>query len=429
MSKEKPAGKAKKAWKPDEGFTLSPLQKVILVAVISFIPFFLFIILPLLSREHFIKNLKIPEEIFLSTPEAINLVSTADAGPTYKVNINSFEFKIPIRFTPTRINATNAEFRADPRSESRYIYILGEPNSRTMDFSAGGIATWFMPAKLQNFLPLILNADWHPIRLMFKAQFYSSEGITSKIFEAKWDLHHRGYVFQTPDQKGYLGRVFRTNRPGYFEFLMVDIVNPVSLREWVNVAMKIKPPEEDEKPIDPLATPSMSLQALTELAAIPERQSDALSGALSEFFKTKSPEWLIPVASIMQAREFYPELINLHKQYLNRFPVDSPYKKAWNDILDNAVGKILKIEIDPQMGMRELKIFCHNLTKLEIGQVWLKIIIKEVGEEKSFMAPLLPQGRILPDEEKELVVKSPADISLTNNIGIEYRIVQIDFIR
>lgn len=431
MTKETPAkGKAKKAWQPEEEATLSPLQKALIVAVLSFFPFMFGIVIPMVSRDHFVKSLKIPAEFFLSAPQAINLVSTGEVGTTYKVSIHGFEFKIPEKYTPAKINDYGAEFRLDPRPESRYIYILGEPKTRAINFSTNGIARWFMPNSMQNFLPLILNADWHPIRLMFKAQFYASEGITSKIFEARWDLHHRGYVFPTPGQKGYLGRVFRTNRPGYFEFLMVDTVNTVTLREWVNMAMKIKPPGEHELPPLANAPTTVNLKALTELAPIPERETDAISGALGEFFRTRSPEWLIPVAIVMQNRQFYPELIDLHKQYLNRFPADSPHKKTWNEILDNAVGKILKIEIDPQLGLSELNVYCQNLTSLEIGQVWLKIGIKTAtGEEKNFMAPLLPHGRILENEEKHQIIKVPNDISLANSVGIEYRIVQIDFIR
>jgi len=193
--------------------------------------------------------------------------------------------------------------------------------------------------------------------------------------------------------------------------------------------MKIKPPGQHELPLAPDAETQVSLPALTSLAPIPERENDAISGSLAEFFRTRSPEWLIPVAIVMQSREFYPELIDLHKQYLNRFPVDSPHKKTWNEILDNAVGKIIKLEIDPQLGIRELKVYAQNLTNLEIGQVWIKFVIKQATSEKSFLAPLLPHTRILAKEEKHLLIKVPDDISLADNTGIDYRIIQIDFTR
>lgn len=427
MSQE--AKPKKKAWKAEEVVWLTPFQKVILIAVASFIPFFFGLVLPKIAREYYVNKLKIPAEFFLSAPEEINLVSTGEVGATYKVNIHGFEFKIPANYTPSRISDYGAEFKADPRKEARYIYVLAEPQDRQINFAPGGIARWFIPSEMSRFMPLILNASWHPVRLMFKAHFYASEGISSKIFLARWDAHNLGFIFPTPGQKGYLSRGFRTDIPGYFEFLMIDPVQSISLREWVNHAMKIKPPGEGELPPSPDDYPNMPLEALIRLAPDPTRANEALSGALSEFFRTRKPEWLIPVATVMQQREYYPELVELHKQYLNRFPVDSPHKKIWNDILDNAVSNTVKIDIDPQLGQKELNVYCQNLTSLEIGQVWVKFLVKSELGEKGFMAPLLPFGRILPKDEKHLVIKTPADISLAGATGIDSRIVQIDFIR
>ncbi len=421
--------KPKKAWKAEEEVWLTPFQKVILVAVASFIPFFFGIILPTFARDHYVKKLKIPPEFFLTAPEEINLVSTGEVGATYKVSIHGYEFKVPDKFTPSRINDYGAEFKADPRKEAKYIYIQAEPESRHIQFTSGGLARWFMPSDLSRFLPLILNASWHPVRLMFKAQFYASEGISSRIFFARWDAHNSGFIFPTPGQKGYLCRGFRGDHPGYFEFLMIDPVQSVTLRDWVNLAMKIKPPGEEELPPSPDDPPAMPLEALIRLAPDQGRENEALSGAFAEFFRTREPEWLIPIAIVMQNREYYPELVDLHKQYLNRFRVDSPYKKTWNEILDNAVSKTVKIDIDPQLGQKELNVYCQNLTNLEVGQVWVKFIIRSETGEKGFMAPLLPFGRILPKEEKHLTIATPSDISLTGISGIESRIIQIDFIR
>ncbi|MDD3145886.1 MAG: hypothetical protein PHD82_01180 [Candidatus Riflebacteria bacterium] len=431
MSPEaKPAPqKGKKAWKAEEEVFLTPIQKIIIGAVLSFFPFIFGIVLPMYTRDYYVKNLKIPADFFLNAPEEINLVSTGEVGATYKVKIHGYEFKIPERFTPSRINDYGAEFRADPRKEARYIYILAEPTARTINFTSSGLGRWFMPTQMSRFLPMILNASWHPIRLMFKAQFYASEGITSRIFAARWDAHNRGYIFPTPGQKGYLNRGFRTNYPGYFEFLMVDPVKSLTLREWVNLAMKIKPPDQHEIPPDADASSSINLEALIRLSHVIERENDALSGSLGEFFRTRSPEWLIPVAIVMQNREYFPELIDLHKQYLNRFRLDSPYRKTWNEILDNAVSKTVKVDIDPQLGLKELNVYCKNLTNLEIGQVWIKFVVLHPSGDKSFLAPLLPFGRILPQDEKHLTIKTPDDISLAGCTGIDSRIIQIDFVR
>jgi hypothetical protein len=148
----------------------------------------------------------------------INLESTGEMPVSYKVNINGFEYKIPQNFTPVKVGPDSVEFSIAPRREARRIFILGRSTSPEFEFTTTGIARWFMPRSMQNYLQTILRASWHPVRLMFKAQFFASEGITNKIFEARWDAHHRGFIFPILGEIGYMARVFRTNKAGYFEF-------------------------------------------------------------------------------------------------------------------------------------------------------------------------------------------------------------------
>jgi hypothetical protein len=193
--------------------------------------------------------------------------------------------------------------------------------------------------------------------------------------------------------------------------------------------MKIKPPDRSQQSTDSQPVTPPTLSSLIEYAQNPKQENRAISESLSEFYRTLAPEWLIPVAIVMQNREFYPDLIDLHKQHLSRFPVDSPHKQAWNDVLDNAVTKIIKMEIDPQPGLRELNVYCKNLTSIDIGQVWARINIKTADGEKSFMAPILAQGRLFYNYEKHMHVKVPDDINLGTNPEINHRIMQIDFLR
>jgi hypothetical protein len=193
--------------------------------------------------------------------------------------------------------------------------------------------------------------------------------------------------------------------------------------------MNIKPPERSQQSTDSQPVTPPTLSSLIEYAQNPKQENRAISESLSEFYRTLAPEWLIPVAIVMQNREFYPDLIDLHKQHLSRFPVDSPHKQAWNDVLDNAVTKIIKMEIDPQPGLRELNVYCKNLTSIDIGQVWARINIKTADGEKSFMAPILAQGRLFSNDEKHMHVKVPDDINLGTNPEINHRIMQIDFLR
>lgn len=421
-------GNRKKQSVQEQIENLATWQKVLIVGVISFIPFFFLLLLPLLSRDHFVKTLKLPEEVFLSSPEQINLVSTGIIPPTYKLNINGVEFKIPEAYTPSAIKHDSAEFSREPRKEARRIVVLAQAGSREIEFTHTGIARWFMPTSLHSFLQMILRANWHPVRLMFKAQFYASQGITSKIFETRWDAHHRGFIFPTSGQHGYLGRVFGTNKPGYFEFLYLDPVNPISLRDWVNLAMKIKPPGENTALPDPLS-PSLANQAtLSEMAEHVNKEPEVLGTALSEFYRTKQPGWLIPVAKVMENRQYFSELVVLHKQFLNAFPSDSSLRETWDTIFDRTSKKMLAIEIDPSLDLRELNVHCKNLTQLEIAQVRLRITIKSSSAgEQSFLTVLLPHGRLYESQEKQIIIKAPDHISLSDCEGIEYRITQIEF--
>ncbi|GAB4270666.1 MAG: hypothetical protein Kow0029_07630 [Candidatus Rifleibacteriota bacterium] len=421
------AQKKKKSWQVEED-SLPPIQKGIIVALVSFIPFFFFVLLPVLARDHFVKKLKIPAEVFLSPPEMINLVKTGEVGETFKVTIEGVEFKIPVAFTPVRIDENFIEFASGSRRLSQTISIACLKEAPKLNFTATGFARWFMPTNVLQFMQVILRATWHPVYLMFKAQFFASEGIASKVFEARWDAHHRGFIFPTPGQRGYIGRVFRTNGPGYFEFAWKDEVNPVTLQQWVNLAMKIKPPSSYNAP-DPYSPGFYNIGLLQTQAEDPDRQVEVLSRSLNEFFRTGKAMWLIPVALVMKNRGYTSQVIELHKKYLNAFPIGSPLKETWNKILDKTVDGTLKIEIDRKLRKKELDIYCKNLTDKQIGQILVKFTIKYLnGTEKTFYSKLLKDERLFEFQEKHLYVEAPIDVSLIDADEISYRIMQIDFI-
>jgi hypothetical protein len=426
-TEEKP--KKKKNWQPEQEEGLSLRAKAVIIAIVTFIPFMLFIVIPMVTRDHYSKTLKLPPEVFLQAPEEINLVSTAEVGAVYKVTINETEFKIPESFTPVKISRDRIDFKTSPRREARQITILAQKEARTITFTKTGFARWFMPSSMLQFLQTILRATWHPIRLVFKAQFFASEGITGRIFEARWDAHHRGFIFPVGD-KGYIGRVFRTNNPGYFEFMVLDSVAPVSLREWVNIAMRIKPPSDLASATLPAMHGANSIDSLIEKAAIPEREPEILSVALTAFIHTKNPGWLLPISLVLENRGFYAELIDLHRQFITRLDAESPYKALWDQIFSRALHRIIKLEIDPQLHLRELNISCLNLTHLEITQVLLKIIVKSrISGEKTFSAELLPHGRLYEQQKKDIIIRAPDNISLADTESIDYQILRLDFAR
>lgn len=425
-SEEKP--KKKKNWQVEEEEGLTRRQKTIIISIVTFVPFLLFIVLPMVTRDHYSKTLKLPPEVFLKTPEEINLVSTGDVGPVYKVVINDTEFKIPHSFTPTRIRRNRIDFKFSPRREARQLTILAETKERKLDFSATGIARWFMPSSMLQYLQTMLRATWHPIRLMFKANFFASEGITGRIFEARWDAHHRGFIFPVSGDQGYIGRIFRTNKPGYFEFMLIDSVAKVTLREWVNIAMKVKPPSDVASATLPSMHGSNSIDALIEKASNPDKESEILAVALTSFFRTHNPAWLIPVSLVMENRGYYAELIDLHKMFIEHIDSVSPYRAFWNEIFNRALHRIIKLVIDPQLNTRELNISCLNLTHLEITQVLLKVTVKsKVSGEKSFTTELLPHGRLYEQQEKNVIIRAPDSISLADAESLDYQILRLDF--
>lgn len=420
--------KKKKNWQEEE--VLPRWQKALIIAIATFIPFLLFIALPLLARDHYSKILKLPPEVFLKAPEMVNLVSTGEVGAVYKVLINETEFKIPEVFTPIKISKDRIDFKPSPRREARLITILAQQQARIIAYTKTGFARWFMPTSMLEYLQTILRATWHPIRLIFKSQFFATEGITGRIFEARWDAHHRGFIFPVSGDKGYIGRVFCTNNPGYFEFMVVDTVVPVSLREWTNLAMRIKAPSELASATLPDLNGSNSIESLMERAMQPEKEPEVLSVGLTAFFHTRNPGWLIPVAMVMESRSFFAELIELHQQFINHFEIDSPYKAVWDQMFNRALNRIIKLDIDPQLHKRELSVSCLNLTPLEITQIQLKLTVRSrVSGDKTFTAALLSHGRLYEKQEKNVIIRAPDDISLFAAENIDYQILRLDFAR
>jgi hypothetical protein len=194
--------------------------------------------------------------------------------------------------------------------------------------------------------------------------------------------------------------------------------------------MRIKPPVNDSDIPDQYSPSALSQITLAEMADDTAREGEVIGTALSEFYRTRQPGWLIALAKVMENRKYFSELIDLHKQYLGYFPADSKQLSTWNEIFDRSTNNMLKIEIDPHLRLRELNVYCKNLTNLEIGQVWIKIQVKSrTGDEKSFLAPLLPHGRLYGEQEKNVTIKAPEHISLSESSSIEYRIPRIEFAR
>lgn len=429
-------GKKKSAKISQKAAKIAKIKKIAIWTTAILLPIVIFVVIPLYCRNHFVQTLKISEDIFLSSPEEVNLVSSSELGPCYRIKINGYSFSIPNEFTPSKIDYNEAEFRIKSRSEGRFIFLRSERRTRTMNFNSQGVTKWFLPTETRKFLPMILNANWHPFRLLFKSQFFASEGITSKIFKAKWDLNHEGYIFPTTGNEGYLGRIFRQKGDGTVDFLVSDSVNNVTLRDWVDLAMKIATPAQvdsdynDNEELTPEELKS-KIDDLAVKALDPEYQAEVLGQCLNEFYKSKVPVWLIPVAIVMEARGFFPDVLDLVEQdivqgYKNEAP--DYYMPMWNELIDKAVAESIAIEIDPQQGLRELNIYCKNLTDLDINQVYIRIdILSNLNVKQSFIVPLLSQSYLRNREEKHIQVKCPDDISIANAVEITHRVESLEF--
>ncbi len=394
----------------------------------------IFIVIPIVSRNYFVQSLKISESIFVSAPERINLVKKSEVGVCYPVKINGYTFSIPDKFTPVKIGYNAAEFRIHSRVESRHIYIYAEEKTKKVNFKSSGISRWFLPSEMRKLLPLVLNSDWHPIRLMFKYQIYATEGINSKIFQTKWNENHVGFIFPSSGNEGYLGRIFRMDGDGTVDILISDTVRPVTLTDWVDIAMKLETPKKGE-PKSTNKSKEKSEYNLDELieqilkTGNPSIQRKTLSIGLEEYFRTKQPEWLIPVAIVMQKRGFYPDVLDMIQQFRKNFKADSKYLSKWNDLVDKSVSECLDIEIDPVSDLKDLNIYCKNKTNLDIDLVTLDIeISSNFGNKQNFTTTLFTQTTLRSKEEKRIKVKCPHDFNLADATTLAHRVTELNFV-
>lgn len=422
----------KKHWQPRK-MGLTNKQKISLCLCLIFIPLFVYIILPILARRHFCNYLQLPPEVFLSEPKTFGLIrqNSTPIGPSYNLTINGFEFNIPNHYTPSNISENSIDLTYSSNPNARLIHIYTDIDDKNFNFTSFGISRWFMPSNPAVYMNIILHATWHPIRLMYKSQFYANEGINTQIYETYLPNDYRAYIYALPGQNGYTSRIYNAYGAGFIEFSIKDSVNRPSLQEWVNYASYIKTFKKTSDVPKKDAKTEYNLDDLIILSQKGQNESNVLSICLSEYFRTKSPEWIIPVAYIMKNREYYIDLNDLYNQFAEKFPQNSTEKAQWDSIIEEAVNKIVHIEIDPTDRVRELNIFCKNLTELEIEDIIVEItIVNHLGKSRSFKSSLTKEvGNILPELEKNIHIRPPDDMNLTNAQKISCKVDKIHFLR
>ncbi len=420
------ASKPKKQWQPTKRFSLTKEQKIILGLLIILIPLIVFILIPIIARQHFTKHLNIPSEIFLSTPQKISLLDNPVLGTPYNVNINGYEFPIPEDFTPARIGPNHIELRKTHRADTRRIYITANPATQPLKYTKLGISRWFLPKNTFKFMQLILNSTWHPIRLMFKAQYYTIEGLNSKIYECNFDNNYCGFVYPSAGQEGYMTRAFSKDGSGYFDYHIKDSVEPPTLNEWLHHTSKIKPLAKTES--NKADESGLNLHSLIKQAKDRNNENAVLSASLSEYFRTKTPEWLIPVLEILSNREYYPDLIAMHQNFNKHFEQNPELAALWDNVMDKAIDKILKVDFDVYETAKEMTIFYKNLSNLEIDRLEFEFsVVDYYGQISKFKTAVVKAGRVLPQAEKNTTIKIPADVRVRGAKQITHKVTKLLF--
>ncbi len=406
--------KKSKEWKIPDEEPLTPAQRISLIVIVSLIPVFFLIILPLIVRNYIVSTLKLPENVIFAIPEEKKL-SGGIGLRTYKIRIQGFEFQIPENYVPTLIENDLAEFRVSPRRSSRTITIHASRKSKPVDLQGSGLVRWFLPKDMLEFFDTILFSYWHPVRLLGKANFFVNEGIAGPIFSAKWDANHRGYIFPMQGEKGFLGRIFGQDGTGYAEIGAYDQVKPVTFEEWCDFGVLVKPPFHQESQIAASGPRKVISPRETFVRAKDggyASQTAALEDSLNEFFQTGHPSWIIPIAHVMEQRGFYGEVINLCGKFSKTKRLDNDQISHLRDAFEKAWRRVLFLENDPDFDLNQITIYCQNLSDFPIRKIQMKLTYGSTEGEKCFRETLFDNSTLYGPSTKTISINPPAGFNI-----------------
>ena len=411
-------------------------QQALIAASIAFIPFFFFIMLPMATRNHIINEMKISPELLDHVPPLILLPATPQAYRAMKINMKGTVFSIPYEFSPVSVSDNMVRFRLLKRLQdsdnpdikkptviARDISISVSDQTPKMDLTNQLLVRWFMPQTMLKYLELSLRATWHPIRLLCKAQILLGEGIVGKILEARWDVHHRGFIFPLPAQSGFLARVFRTNGPGYFEFMMKDDLGSISFSEWAAIATRISPPDYDSGDPESKTPGRESLPELIQMVSQGmDNRSKAVETALNNYFRTGNHVWIVPIILDLSKQGFYRETIELYKKFRDLYWPNRSELAIFVESFQKALSRAIKTDMEIHVRNNSMLLFAENLTNSLIRDLNVKIAVDSGDSKRSFDVTLFNRRSLHGNSSVTEEISMPKGIELKSNDLISWTI-------
>lgn len=421
--------KGKKEWKPVVESTMPWWKKTLIAAGLAFFPFLLGVILPIVTRNHIIKNMKIGEDLVNNPPEEFNLVSTAEPASSYQVICRGVGFNIPRTMVPVRVNPESVIFRRSPRPIARTLAFTRQKFPPPVNTASLGLLRFFIAEEGRTYLEDALYATWHPIRLMCKANLISSQGITSRIFKTQFDDDHTAYVFPTKGNSGYIGRIFSQRGTGYTEMAYFDETTAVTLRDWTNIAKEVDfAPVTGGAEAEKLQGPALA--EFVEQAKLGKMFDHVIiETALNQYFATGSESWIIPLAYVMGRQGYLRELIEMQREAVGSIKDDPGLRAHWNQILEETLQTILQIEVDPHLTQNLLVMTCANKGRFALRQLVLRLtLVYPDGVEKQFKQTLFLQGTLQAGSANNLEFPPPEGFSVRGVKAIHVAVDEVEVV-
>ncbi|MFZ2956080.1 MAG: hypothetical protein WA705_04215 [Candidatus Ozemobacteraceae bacterium] len=422
--------KSKKEWKPIALVEMPWWQKGLIGSVTAFLPFFIFVILPMMARNHIVNKMKLSEDLILNPPIIINLVKSGEATSTIRLALGGVTFQVPRSMTPVELTSNSVVFRQSPRRDDRTLSIQVRPRAPEVDLGNDfNIGRLFMPSDTFSYMTTALYATWHPVRMMCKATLLASQGVSSRFFEALWAGRHTGYIFPTPANSGYIGRIFGANPGPYVEFSYYDEVHPVTLRQWVNLAMEIRlKGDPDPKVSENQPSPIPLAETLERIREGRGDNGEVVETSLNQYFSTGNASWALPLANILSREGFLHEIIEFQRTFSGAVRNDEQLKRLWSKVLDDSLKSILKIDIDTHLQQNLLMATFKNSGRFALKNIQMKITLFASDTERSFTQTLFREGTLQAGGEETLQIPPPEGMTVRGVQTIAFNVETLEVV-